>query len=103
MVLPGPAGGSVIESSSSGNPEVDRLARTVKRLRSERDKLRNEVVRLLSDKTHDWQEVDPTSSGKRQWLCEDCGHTTCTVTHTYFDPCPGDGHWVDPEHCDWEE
>lgn len=59
------------------------------RLRAERDRLRNEVVALRGDVSHDYQPTEPSRTGKNQVECQHCGKVTAAPTHAYFDPCHG--------------
>ena len=60
----------------------------VKRLREERDNLRNEVVRLRGGRNHDYVALEDTPLGDAmRFRCRRCGKVTTTPTHAYFDPC----------------
>ena len=63
----------------------------IKRLRAERDRLRDEVVDLREDNPHQYAEdLSPEDFGQRmRWRCICCGKTSHGPVHAYFDPCPG--------------
>jgi len=60
---------------------------STKRLRQERDGLRDEVVALRGQKAHDYQPLETEIGERRRWKCTRCGDESEAPVHAYFNPC----------------
>lgn len=86
LVAPPPTIGVTTEPAEVAKPR-DTLAR----IRAERDRLRDEVVRLRGDGAHNYiaDPEDTSPSGKQIHRCVDCGAGSEAPVHPYFDGgCP---------------
>lgn len=61
--------------------------RLAERLRSERDRLRREVVELRGHAPHDYVLVETRLGERMRWSCRRCGVETVAPVDAYFDPC----------------
>jgi len=79
-----------VEMNVPPREEDGLTAHTIKRLREERDRLRNEVVALRGHVGHDYLPDLETDLGDTlQFHCERCGKVSTAPVHGYFDPCSG--------------
>lgn len=62
--------------------------RTTIRLRTERDRLRNEVVELRGHRDHVWDMLDVEPGERQRWRCAGCGKESNAPAHPYFNHCP---------------
>lgn len=60
---------------------------TVARLRVERDRLRNEVVKLRGQHKHRYGAVSVEPGVRTLYECKRCGNVTSAPVHAYFHPC----------------